>query len=1394
MIINFCIKNNKLTKLAWWGLSASKLAVVASMSLFVLTLLLAPPLSAKEINFRHLTINDGLSQNAVFSILQDSRGFMWFGTKDGLNRYDGYNFEIFQHNPFDSTSVSDNYIKRLFEDSRGFIWVGTLDGGVNIYNRHTNNFQHVKLQTPDTLLRNKYEVQAIHEDHEGNIWVGTRGDGLFKISLIQDNIRHLEIESFIHRPKDKQSIGSNTINDIFVDAHTLWLGTPAGLEKFNTKTGFSTRLTIISSHPDATDGASNNGVSIIYETLDKSLWLGTMSGLVKLDRSTGKYEVFRHHYEVFRFGWGAVYGVVEDDAGYLWIATPAELMRFDPAKAEYESFRNDPFKPQSINYNGISSIYIDKTGILWVGTAGQGINIYDPKAQKFNLLEKINNPLSRVSGFSVRSLTDDNRGNIWIGTDILHLWQRKKNQLISFEKSSDSLNIFGNNLVWMMKITEDRYLWAGTTEGLFRYDLNNGSSKQFLHKLSDKQGLPQKDVFALLENHKGHLLLLTENYLCRLVDQEKGTFDCILYQPKPSYGQQVRPVIFEDIKQRIWLGTKDGLMLLNTDNETFTVYQNEPDRLTSLSNNLIKSICADPLEPERFLWIGTNGGINRLDTETGLFEYFTEAEGLPNNVVYGILPDDEGKLWLSTNKGLSRFDPQNKTFRNYDVKDGLQSNEFNTGAYFRSKNGELFFGGINGLNYFYPDQVVDNPHIPEVVLTRLKLDDQYITPRTRPDLLKNSIQETTEVRLNYDDDVISFEFAALDFSIPEKNQYAYKLENFNKDWIYAGPIRTATYTNLPPGSYTFRVKASNNDGIWNETGTALNLVITPPWWGTWWAYAIYSLLFFSILLKVRQYELKRLKLKNQLKVEIVETDTLRKLDQMKSQFFANISHEFRTPLTLVLGQVESVMTSDIDIKVKAKLQIANKNARRLLKLINQLLDLSKLEAGSMELQTGKYNIVSFLKSLFYSFESLADSRNIRLQFLTEHDNIAVMFDPDKLEIIFYNLLSNAFKFVGDKGEITAVVSKVNDEQIIIKVMDNGIGIPEDKLPHIFDRFYQVDSSVTREHEGSGIGLALTKELVELHKGAITVSSIEEQGTTFSIALPVAPLGGPNEIENETNVLPNLFDNANEIELSPIPFHESGSEAGETTKPILLVVEDNSDVRAYIREQLETAYHVIEAENGEMGIRQANTTIPDLIISDVMMPQMDGYTFCKHIRSNELTSHIPIIMLTAKAGLDDRIEGLEIGVDAYITKPFNAKELRASVRNLLTQREQLRKRFSKASVIKPTEVTAVSVDQAFLEKIIKMIEYHFDKPEFSNEVLAETMHMSISQLNRKLNALVGQPAGQLIRSMRLQRAADLLEQKAGSIAEICYQMGFSDQAYFSRAFKKQFGCSPSEYKS
>ncbi len=1360
----------------------------------------------ENIKFKHLSSDNGLSQNFVSCILQDKKGFMWFGTKDGLNRYDGYSFVVYQNDPFDTTTISDNFITSLLEDSRGYIWVGTLNGGLNLFERETETFYHIRYRSKISKIVNMDEVKSIDEDLQGDIWIATRGEGIFKLSLKTNNSFDITYKQYISQSDIPGSISNNIVSKLFIDSkNVLWVGTLAGLDKFNMKNETFTHYQIQTRNPKAPANHFDNAVLSIYESSDGNLWLGTLSGLVKFDRQTGNYKLFPNHYDVFRYGWGSIMQIVGDDTEKLWLATPGELMRFDPKSNSYSYFRNDFYNPNTISYNSISSLHIDRTGILWVGTAGMGINFYDSKINRFSTLFIKADPSSRVTGFSVRSIVQESNDIYWISTDVLFRWNRRTGETKSYETDSNKPDDFGNTGPYSMIKSYNGKIWTATTEGLYCYDPATEKARQYKFNSSDTTGLPQKEVFAVFEDHEKIIWAATENYFCRLIDIDEGIFQSFRYQTPLLYNQRVRPVIYQNSKGTFWIGTRDGLLLFDLNKKTFYTYKNDPAKPNSLNNNNINSICPDPFKPDKILWIGTSGGgLNQFNIDEGTFEHFTEKDGLPNNVVYGILPDGKGNLWISTNKGLSKFNPKEKTFRNYDFNDGLQSNEFNTGAYYLSKNGEMFFGGIKGLNYFYPIEIKDNPHIPNIVLTNLKLGDQYITNKSNNSILKKTISETTELVLTYGEDVITFEFASLDFSAPEKNRYAYKLENFNKDWIYSGPVHAATFTHLPFGEYVLRVKASNNDGIWNETGIALKLIITPPWWSTWWAYLLYAFALLSILYLIRRYELNRIKLKNQLKLEKVETDTLRNLDSLKSHFFANISHEFRTPLTLILGQVESVLSSNIETKEKGKLQVANRNARRLLTLINQLLDLSKLEAGSMELKAELHNIITFLKSVFFSFESLAESKKINLKFESEYANIPLRYDTDKMEKIICNLISNAFKFTSENGEIKLSVNIISSS-VEIKIKDTGVGIHSDSLLHIFNRFYQVDGSNTREHEGTGIGLALTKELVELHNGQITVTSKEGEGTEFIIYLPFVDLKTeaeqPVEVTSEKISMDYDFETIEKEQvsgfadtLSKIQNPSKGqAESGIQHPEIILIVEDNTDVRTYIREQLENDYMVIEGCNGEEGIRNAQIEIPDLIITDVMMPKMDGYQFSKNIRKDQKTSHIPIIMLTAKAGLDDKIEGLETGIDDYLTKPFSARELKVRVKNLIYQRKELRKRFSKASIIKPSEVSAISIDQEFLEKTLKIIEKSFEDEDFSVDILAEQMNMSVSQLNRKLNALIDQPPGQLIRTFRLQRAAKLLKQNSGTVAEICYKVGFNDQAYFARAFKKQFGVSPSEYK-
>ncbi len=1354
--------------------------------LAVVIFLCSLPLTAQQVNFRHLTIDDGLSQNAVLSSIQDSHGFMWFGTKDGLNRYDGYNFRIFQNDPRDSTSISSNYICSIFEDRRGKIWIGTLAGELNIYFETSGTFRRV------SDLDNDSQITTIAEDKSGNVWIGTGRNGIFRIAH-DGNYTNFSCTDYRAR-QQPGSLTSDMVSAVFVDMNdVLWIGNSEGLDRYDKQNISFSHYKIKTKDPRALSFPADNGVNSIVQYKEGELILGTPSGIVEFSINSGQYTLYPHHYIISRFGWGRITSIAKDHSGMLWLATPGELMRFNPDTKTYRYFTNDPLDPGSISFNAVSSIHCDRSGIMWVGTPGAGINIYDPKANRFALLKRKADTPTRVIGFSITSICEDDSGDIWIGSEVLYRWNRRTGELKSFETTSDRPDDFGNTRPWTIVKDNNGILWFASPQGLFSYDIKKKKSRLYKYIPGKENGLPQREVYGLYVDNSGFVWTVNGNYFSKLIDAEKGIFENHWYNLMASNNVVIRPSVYQDSEGIYWIGSDRGLISFNEETGKFSKYLNKPSDPRSLNNSYVKSICPDPRNPEKYLWVGTaGGGISKLNKTEGTFEHFTTRDGLPNNVVYGILPDSKGNLWLSTNHGLSRFNPDSVTFKNFDVLDGLQSNEFNTGAYFKSNDGEMFFGGIKGLNYFRPDYIKENRHIPSIVITKCEIQNNSSEEGNLKKVLNPPV-EGSVITLNYGEDIVRFEFAALDYSAPGKNNYSYKLEHFNERWINAGTLHSATFTHLPAGRYIFRVKGSNNDGIWNEKGASIQLIILPPWWLTWWAYSIYGLLFFSGLYFLRRYELNRLHLKSQLKMEKIESDSLRNLDQLKTRFFANISHEFRTPLTLILGQVESVLSSDIGTKAKSKLHIANRNARRLLTLINQLLDISKIEAGSMQIKAEQHNIISFLKSLFYSFESLADSKQITLKFDSDLVNIPVVFEPDKMEKVFYNLFSNAFKFTPPGGTIT-VRAYISGSSSVICIKDTGTGIPANMANKIFDRFYQLDNSSTREHEGTGIGLALTKELIELHQGKITVKSNTGEGAEFIVTLPLGNLNSP-KITPDALPHNDVFEDLNtdpEMEIQDENSISGGDSAGIKGE-IILIVEDNADVRNYVREQLESEFIIVDARNGEAGIAKARGIIPDLIITDVMMPKMDGFRFCTEIRKDERTSHIPIIMLTAKAGLDDKIEGLETGIDDYLTKPFSTRELRVRVKNLIQQRKELRKRFSSATIIKPSEVSAVSADQVFLQKTMEIIEKHFNDEQFGVELLASEAGMSVSQMNRKLKALIDQPAGQLIRSLRLQRAADLLKQNSGTVAEISYQVGFNDQSYFSRAFKKQFGCSPSDYK-
>jgi signal transduction histidine kinase/ligand-binding sensor domain-containing protein/DNA-binding response OmpR family regulator len=1361
----------------------------------------------ENLRFKHITIDDGLSQGSVTSIVQDTLGFMWFGTNDGLNRFDGNRFRIFYHDPYDTTSISSRDIRTLYLDPEGTLWVGGR--GLDRYIPEKEQFQRYGFHgnTPDEW--NQLIITSLYSDIPGMLWIGTDK------GLIRFNVNTGRYRRFAPDPAHPDSVYPNNIRSMLVDKNDiLWIATVKGLYALDLslyREDADPAFTVYT--PDQSDrhGLDADIVSSLFEDKNGSLWAGTETGLYKFLRDTKTEGLFRqipHTDTNLKNLWqGRILSIVDDIYGNLWLATSGGLAIFIPGSQEYQYIFHHPLIPDGLSFNGIQSLYVDGAENIWVGTVGKGIDIYNQHAKRFHLYRGYPDREPFASDLSVTGLLEDEYGTVWISAQrFLYRFIRSTGEYRRFQLSPSGRGVINA----MVSDTHNR-IWFGTSEGLFRYDQSDNKIKHYRHVPHTVSTLRQNVIHFVFKDSKGTIWVLNGPYISRWNEVDDTFIHYAL-----DIGENIinSPPLVKDMYETengvFWLGSSEGLIRFEVSTGNSKVYRHIPDDSNSLSNNDINSLVGDPFSPYRILWIGTSGGgLNRFDIPIESFSHYSVREGLPNNYIYGILTDDDGNLWMSTNQGISRVNPETvhreenlPEFHNFDVSDGLQSNEFNTGAYHKNEKGELFFGGVRGFNIFNPAEIKKSDSETSLIITDFLLSNRSLNISLPDSPLAKPIYLTEEIVLSYRDNTFALEFTTLDFISSGKSSYAYKLENFQKEWISAGKNRIASFTSMKPGMYTFRVRGTNSDGIWIDQEASVRIIITHPPWQTWWAYSLYVLAGIGILYTLRRYELNRLRLKNQLRLQHIESKKYRELDSMKTRFFANISHELRTPLMLILGPSEQLAAEIQEKRLGHKVDLIQANARRLLRLINQLLDISRLESGKMKLRVGLADIVPFTETITMSMKSLAERKRIALEFHSDEERIAVYFERDRSEKILINLLSNAIKFTPAGGDVRVSVSlrsKEGKETVAIEVKDTGIGIPSDQLPHIFDRFYQVDSTNTREHEGTGIGLALVKELVDLHRGFIDVTSEPGKGSTFTVHF----LLGQSHISAEEIVSDidekssyRYFDNEprvhvfDEVDYSPV-LSPTESNQDET---IILIVEDHPAVRAYMREHLETLYTIIEAKNGTEGFAKAVEHIPDLIISDVMMPGISGYELCGQLKEDERTSHIPVVLLTAKAGLQDKIEGLETGADDYIIKPFESNELIARIKNIIENRRRIREKFSGTIFLKPREVAVSSVDRLFLGKILGIVEEYISDAEFSVEMLAREAAMSHSQLHRKLKALTNQSASQFIRSVRMQRALELLGKNTGNISEIAYQVGYEDPGYFTRSFRQFFGFLPSEVKN
>ncbi|MBE0571757.1 MAG: response regulator [Ignavibacteriaceae bacterium] len=1375
----------------------------------------------EKMQFEQLTREDGLSEGSAWCILQDSKGFLWIGTADGLNRYDGYQFKIFRNIHSDLNSISNSQVLSILEDKTGTLWIGTDGGGLNKFNSDKETFTRYIHNPNDSTSISDNAVWSIYEDNSENLWIGTFGGGLNKFDRSKEPFIR-----YSHNPDDTSSLSFNTVVSVYEDSkRNLWIATlGGGLNILTHSERKKTNPDFIHFRHDPNDSKSlsSDQVSRVYEDRNGVIWVGTLGeGLNQLvwedeDKLKATFIHYKNHpNESLSISGNEIVQIYEDRDGEVWIGTWGGglnklILGIDKnSLLSFKSYTHNASDPSSLSNNIVYTIYEDNSGLLWVGSWGAGFNKFNKKKKAFKHYKNIPNDPSSLSVNGTYGIIEDRNGYLWIGTwdGGLDRLDRKTNKFKHYRHNPDDPSSISDNEIYSVYEDKSGMLWIGTFNG--GLNLLNPETEKFTHyqhNPADPTSISSNFVNTICEDKDGRIWLGTFGAGLNRFDRKTGEFVHYRYSPDDinSLSGDNPELLYVDKFGELWVGTHSGLNKYNKENDNFIRYRYDLQNPASLSNDYVLCICEDKVGG---FWIGTNGGgLNKYNRETGKFFSYRISDGLPNDVIYGILEDDHGNLWLSTNDGLCKFNPVLETFRNYDVSDGLQGKGFNAYSYCKSKTGEMIFGGPNGINIFHPESIKDNEHIPPIYVTNFLIYNKPVSTgfdsTLNRTILKKSIIEAEEIVLTHDDKVISVEFAALDFHVPEKNKYAYILEGFEKDWNYTDSDRRfATYTNLDPGEYIFRVKGSNNDGIWNEAGTSIKIIILPPWWSTTWAYVFYVLIIISIIYFTWKLQLRRIRIKHELEIEKFEAEKMHEVDEIKNRFFANISHEFRTPLTLIFGPAKDIMDETKESKTKQRAGVIRRNADRLYGLVNQLLDISKLEAGKMKLETSEQNIIPLLKEQLLSFSSFAERKKITLQFISPMENLNVYVDKDKLEKIISNLLSNALKFTPDDGEVSVSVESSSFPPLLkgelkggfvrISVSDNGIGIPKERIDKIFDRFYQVDSSHTRENEGAGIGLALTKELVELHKGKIEIESKEGKGTTFTLTLPLGKVHlRPEEICKPDKEEKAIF-LGKEVILEP----ESKKDADEietfieTSKPSLLIVEDNSDVREYVIDHLEGEYRILEAVDGEEGLNEALTHIPDLIISDIMMPKMDGFEMCKRIKEDERTSHIPLIMLTAKATDKDKISGYKTGADDYIMKPFDTKVLQARIKNLIEIRRKLHDKFSADDFVIPNDLNPV--DKQFMKKVIIIINEHISEEEFSIEELSKEVAMSNRHLQRKLIALTGRAPKLFVRSIKLRRAKKLIKENKGTISEIAYDLGFRSPAYFSKCFKEEFGCSPSE---
>lgn len=1077
-----------------------------------------------------------------------------------------------------------------------------------------------------------------------------------------------------------------------------------------------------------------------------------------------------------------------DSQNRLWIGTFNDLNIYHEGTDSFASYSSNPVENGSLSQRSVRSIFMDSQGGMWLGTYFGGLNYYHPIRNRFKNIRNIPYKNS-LSDNVVSCIVEDKDKNLWIGTNDggLNLYNPITQRFTSYTLQEDeSARGIGSNNIKAVYVDEKKSLvYIGThAGGLSILHRNSGQVENFNQRNSQ---LVNENVYAILPDGEGNLWLGTLSALVRF-NPEQRSFTTIEKEKDgtPVVSKQIT-TLFRDSHKRLWIGGEEGLSVFKQEGLDIQKASILPvSNVTKLFTNCIYEAS------NGIIWVGTREGFYCFNEKDKQIKRYNTTNGLPNNVVYGILEDSFGRLWLSTNRGISCFNPETEKFRNFTESDGLQSNQFNTASYCRTSVGQMYFGGINGITTFRPELLLDNPYTPPVVITKLQLFNKVVRPDDETGILTKNISETKSITLKSWQTAFSIEFVVSNYISGQHNTFAYKLEGYDKEWYYLTDSRTVSYSNLPQGTYQFLVKAANSDGKWNPIPTALEIIVLPIWYKTWWALLIFFATFAGFITFVFRFFWMRKSMEAQLEIERRDKEHQEEINQMKMRFFINISHELRTPLTLILTPLQEIINKISDRWTRNQLEYIQRNANRLLHLVNQLMDYRRAELGVFELKAKKGNAHQLIQDNFLFYDKLARHKKITYTLHSELEDKEVLFDANYLELIVNNLLSNAFKYT-ESGQSITVTLKEENGWLLLQVSDTGIGIPINKQGKIFERFYQIES----EHVGSGIGLSLVQRLIELHHGRIELDSEENKGSTFSVYLPQdlsvykpSELASNNEQNEEeqvysTNSKAMYFIDTEKVENESV-------ESGDKKRGTILIVEDNNEIRRYLSNGLADLFNTLEAGNGEEALEKLKDNEVDVIVTDVMMPVMDGIKLCKNVKQNIRTCHIPVIILSAKTDIKDQMEGLQMGADDYIPKPFSLAILTTKIQNMMRTRRRMLDKYAKSLEVEPEKITFNAMDEALLKRAMAIVEKNMDNIEFSTDEFAREMNMSRSNLHLKLKAITGESTIDFIRKIRFNEAAKLLKDGRYTVAEVSTMVGFNTPSYFATSFKKYFGCLPTEY--